>query len=191
MIDVMRGCRRWEAVSGDRDCFDPTGSGVSNSRMRYTSARIVFQEVPDEISLALLISGCPIGCPGCHSAASWSAQRGEPLDAEKFEKLLERHRRYLTCVLFLGGEWHAEELTRLLDIARRHSLKTCLYTGLEEEEVPAALTARLDYLKVGPYRSDRGGLSSSTTNQKFIDLRNNEVINYRFQHEGGSHDANE
>ena len=162
-----------------------------NDRMRYASARVVFQEVPDEISLALLITGCPIGCAGCHSADAWAPNRGQVLDGEPLAGLLDRHRKFLTCVVFLGGEWAPAELAGLLDLARARSLKTCLYTGLEEPQVPAELKARLDYLKVGPYRADLGGLGSPRTNQKFIDLRTNEVINYRFQHEGGTRDSNQ
>lgn len=35
--------------------------------MKYSDAQVVFAEVPDEITLAISISGCPNRCPGCHS----------------------------------------------------------------------------------------------------------------------------
>lgn len=153
--------------------------------MRFVSCRLVFQEVPDEISLAFLVAGCPVGCLGCHSAASWKADRGEELSASALARLLDRHKRVLTCVVFLGGEWAEEDLVARLDEARARGLKTCLYTGLEEEQVSEALKSRLDFLKVGPYRAERGGLQDPGTNQKFIDLHNKEVLNYRFQRQGG------
>jgi anaerobic ribonucleoside-triphosphate reductase activating protein len=153
--------------------------------MRFVSCRLVFQEVPDEISLAFLIAGCPVGCAGCHSAASWNADRGEELSAAKLESLLLRHQRVVTCVVFLGGEWSEADLAARLDEVRARGLKTCLYTGLEEEQVSDVLKSRLDFLKVGPFRAERGGLQDPGTNQKFIDLRNKEVLNHRFQRQGG------
>lgn len=155
--------------------------------MRFVSCRLVFQEVPDEISLAFLIAGCPVGCAGCHSAASWNADRGEELSSATLEGLLDRHERVLTCVVFLGGEWAEDALVARLDEIRGRGLKTCLYTGLEEQQVSEELKKRLDFLKVGPYRADLGGLRDPKTNQKFIDLRNDEVLNHRFQQQGGSH----
>ena len=35
--------------------------------MKYIDTKIVFSEVPDEITLAINISGCPIHCADCHS----------------------------------------------------------------------------------------------------------------------------
>ena len=35
--------------------------------LRYTNTDIVFQELPDEVTLAVNLSGCPCRCPGCHS----------------------------------------------------------------------------------------------------------------------------
>ena len=39
--------------------------------LKYVNTEVVFQEVPDEISLAINISGCPIHCPDCHSKFLW------------------------------------------------------------------------------------------------------------------------
>ena len=37
--------------------------------LKYTTHDIVFQEFPDEVTLAVNLSRCPNACPGCHSAA--------------------------------------------------------------------------------------------------------------------------
>ena len=42
-----------------------------NMNLNYTTEQITFQEVPNEISLSFLITGCPLKCKGCHSADSW------------------------------------------------------------------------------------------------------------------------
>jgi anaerobic ribonucleoside-triphosphate reductase activating protein len=136
--------------------------------MRYTSVQITFQEIPDEISLCLLVSGCPLRCPGCHSADSWNGTKGESLDMESLGRLLEKDRSFITCVCFLGGEWEKQNLIHLLKWVRRQGLKTALYTGLED--VDTDLKQELDYLKVGPYIAHLGGLGSPTTNQRLLKL---------------------
>ena len=35
--------------------------------LKYVNTGIVFQEIPDEVTLAINISNCPCRCPGCHS----------------------------------------------------------------------------------------------------------------------------
>ena len=53
--------------------------------LKYTNTDIVFQEIPDEVTLAVNLSGCPCRCPGCHSPQLWG-DIGEPLT-----RLKERH----------------------------------------------------------------------------------------------------
>ena len=36
--------------------------------LKYVDTKVVFQEIPDEITLAINISNCPCHCPGCHSS---------------------------------------------------------------------------------------------------------------------------
>lgn len=61
----------------------------------------------------------------------------------------------------------------------RHSgLKTALYTGLDA--IPSSLQAELTYLKTGPWVMELGGLDTPTTNQRFIDCTNGEVLNHLF-----------
>lgn len=56
------------------------------------------------------------------------------------------------------------------------NLKTALFTGYELDQVPAELISHLDYIKVGPYKARLGGLDSPRTNQRLIDLKNNQII---------------
>ena len=41
------------------------------NKLKYLGYSIVFQEVPDEVTLAINISGCPHKCEGCHSKYLW------------------------------------------------------------------------------------------------------------------------
>lgn len=150
--------------------------------LHFTHEEIVWQEVPNEVSLAFLISGCPLRCVGCHSADSWKANRGEILSAEYLRLRLQQYRGLLTCVLFLGGEWQPESLLSLLKMAREEfGLQTCLYTGYERDELPPELLPELTYLKTGRWLPERGGLEHPNTNQQLIDLRTGENLNHLFQ----------
>ncbi|WP_165009388.1 anaerobic ribonucleoside-triphosphate reductase activating protein [Neisseria yangbaofengii] len=149
----------------------------------FTAEHIVWQEVPNETSLAFLIAGCPLRCQGCHSAGSWKVGLGKALTSEYLAGRLKRYRGLISCVLFMGGEWQPEALLPLLMLAQSAGLKTCLYTGLERDELEAVsdgLIERLDYLKTGRWVMELGGLDSPTTNQRFTDLRTGEVLNHCF-----------
>lgn len=148
--------------------------------LRFSSEQIVWQEVPNETSLAFLITGCPLGCKGCHSADSWKTGQGNELTCDYLIERLIRYQGLISCVLFMGGEWQAEKLLPLLQLCRQRRLQTCLYTGLEQNEIPQYLLTELTYLKTGRWIAERGGLSSLTTNQRFIDLRSNENLNHLF-----------
>ncbi|WGE31175.1 anaerobic ribonucleoside-triphosphate reductase activating protein [Actinobacillus genomosp. 2] len=149
-------------------------------KLRFCSEQIVWQEVPNETSLAFMMTGCPIGCKGCHSTESWKAGSGQILTETYLHQQLEKYDGLISCVLFLGGEWQAESLLTLLKFVKAKGLNTCLYTGLEKNELPEALLAELTYLKTGRWLAERGGLDSLTTNQRFIDLRTNENLNHLF-----------
>lgn len=150
--------------------------------MKFFKYDILFQEVPNEISLAFYIVGCPLRCKGCHSTELWdSSPYGDVLDDEFFTQLLNKYQGYASCILFLGGEWEQERLIELLGKAHVYGYKTALYTGLTE--VPQNLATVLDYAKTGPWRSELGGLNSPTTNQEFWDLKKHEKLNHLFQRE--------
>lgn len=146
--------------------------------LRYSSEEIVWQEVPGETSLAYTITGCPVGCKGCHSVDTWPKGSGIPLSQAYFQQRLAQYQGLITCVLFLGGEWHLEELAVLLELSKKAGLKTCLYTGLEA--VPDSLKRWLDYLKTGPWIAELGGLDSPITNQRFMDVKSEQLLNIRF-----------
>lgn len=138
--------------------------------LNFLSEEIVFQEVPDEVSLSYLITGCPLRCKGCHSKDSWNKNLGTALTANYLEERIKNYQGLISCLLFMGGEWEADYLEQLLIIGKKNGLKTCLYTGLELEEVPKNLIKHLDFLKTGRWIEHLGGLDSPTTNQRFFKL---------------------
>nr|DAS01820.1 MAG TPA: anaerobic ribonucleoside-triphosphate reductase activating protein [Caudoviricetes sp.] len=137
--------------------------------MNYSHPFVTVQDVPDEIALAISISGCPLRCKGCHSAFTRDPNYGSELNYESLIKLLNKH-KLISCVCFYGGEWNSE-LIEMIKIVKSYNLKVCLYTGLEIYQVPDEIIKQLDYIKVGPYIESLGPLGSPNTNQKFIKLK--------------------
>jgi len=146
--------------------------------MNYFQKDVVFQEVPGEISLSYFICGCTLRCSGCHSPFTWNERTGTPLTMTAFKEALCQYKGYLSCVLFMGGEWHESELIEFLQYARTMGLKTALYTGLET--LSDKLKDELTYLKTGPWISSLGGLDSPVTNQRFIQVETGECLNAAF-----------
>jgi anaerobic ribonucleoside-triphosphate reductase activating protein len=148
------------------------------NQLRTGKATVLFQEVPDHISLAFSVAGCPIKCEGCHSSETWDTSWGNELLDSHFLKLLKRYQGFINCVVFFGGEWHPDALIQKLKIAQQRGLKTCLYTGFDN--IPQRIKAHLDFLKTGAYIEKLGGLDSPMTNQVFTDLKTGDALNHRF-----------
>ena len=151
--------------------------------LRYSSYDIVLQEVPNEISLCFTITGCPLGCEGCHSEYIWDGSKGCALTNEGLEQLLSKYEDMISCVLFMGGEWQVETLLSFIFQVKCKRLKAALYTGLNLKQVQRKypeLLGCLDYIKTGKWLPKLGGLDSPTTNQEFLNLQTGEVMNKVF-----------
>ena len=134
--------------------------------MKYVDTKVVFREVPDEVTLAINISNCPVKCPGCHS--SYLAQDiGEVLDNESLAMLVKRNPG-ISCVSFMGGDAEPAKVRELALWLKKDypGLKTCWYSCRDLENARPLLDA-LDFVKVGPYIDECGPLDSPTTNQRF------------------------
>ena len=77
---------------------------------RFCNQQVVWQEVPNETSLAFLITGCPLGCKGCHSIESWKRGSGQILTEIYLAEQLKKYQDLISCVLFMGGEWLPDNL---------------------------------------------------------------------------------
>lgn len=137
------------------------------------------QEIPNEVSLVFSIVGCKLACKGCHSSYLWDESSGEELTDEVFTDLLNKYSSLISCVLFMGGEWD-EDLVSKLKMVKSLNLKTALYTGLPRKKVNTKIIEQLTFLKTGRWVEKLGGLSSETTNQKLINLQTGEILNKHF-----------
>ena len=148
-----------------------------STMLKCYSYDIVCQEIPDEITLAVNISCCPNRCPGCHSPWLWE-NAGEPLDKQLLESMMEQYGTAVTCFCFMGGDADPFEISQLASYIRQRwpSLKIGWYSG--REELPDGIDfSVLDYLKLGPYIAELGGLKSPVTNQKFFKKSNDGIWN--------------
>lgn len=146
-------------------------------KLKYNGYSIVMQEVPNEVSLAINISGCPHKCEGCHSKYLWS-YNGEYL-IDDIDELLSRYSDLISCVCFMGGDQNQDDLLYCINKAKENNLKTCLYTGVDDiESINENIIEKLDYIKTGRYIEELGGLDKNSTNQRFFDLKNNKEIHF-------------
>ena len=158
-----------------------------NNPLKYLGYSVVFQEVPDEVSLAINISGCPHRCEGCHSKYLWEYD-GRYISDDLVE-LIEKYKGLITCVCFMGGEQNPTELIQLAHVADYYGLNVALYSGASSRELLYSIAQCFDYVKVGAYISNLGGLNSKTTNQKMYQQINKpsniwKDITYKFWKEG-------
>lgn len=143
-----------------------------NKPLKYIGHSIVFQEVPNEVSVAFNISCCPYKCKGCHSLYLWEDE-GEYL-LKDLPSVLEEYGELITCVCFMGGDQNMLELIEACKIAKSNGLKTCLYSGCDDFSQLEDVIQYLNYVKTGSYKENLGGLNSSKTNQRFYRLINHE-----------------
>ena len=143
--------------------------------LKYVDTKVVFAEIPNEITLAINISGCPCNCKGCHS--SYLAEDiGEPLDLQHLTNLIDSNKG-ITCVCIMGGDANPSEVDDIAQDIKEYypELKVGWYSGRQELSKDIELS-NFDYIKLGPYIEEFGPLNSKTTNQRFYKVNGKELI---------------
>ena len=138
--------------------------------LKYVNTGIVFQEIPDEVTLAINISNCPCRCPGCHSHYLWE-DIGLPLDADAIDAFVQNYGDDITCIAFMGGDADPKAVNQLAQyIHEAHpEFKVAWYSG--RIRISGAIKKTdFDYIKIGPYIKHLGPLKSPTTNQRLYRL---------------------
>ena len=144
--------------------------------LKYVDSKVVFAEIPNEITLAINISGCPCNCKGCHS--SYLAKDiGEPLDLQHLTNLIDSNKG-ITCVCIMGGDANPSEVDDIAQDIKEYypELKVAWYSGRQELSKDIDL-CNFDAIKLGPYKEEFGPLNSRTTNQRFYKVSDGELIN--------------
>ncbi len=143
--------------------------------LKFVDYDIVFQEVPDEVTLAINLSQCPNDCEGCHSPFL-KTDIGDELNESTLSDLLQRYADDVTCVGFMGGDRDLSSLVRLATFVKsQYELKVAWYTGREQLPQGVSFVA-FDYIKVGPYKREFGPLNKRTTNQRLYKMREGNIV---------------
>lgn len=148
--------------------------------LKYYTAKVVFAEVPGEVSLAISLTNCPHKCEECHSP--WLREDiGDELTNERLTELVKSNDG-ITCLLYLGGEANPRDLISSINylIKSHPGLKVAAYSG--NDYPSGSLMGLLDYYKWGSYQKDKGPLTSKTTNQIMVNKKG-EDITHLFQKE--------
>lgn len=85
---------------------------------------------------------------------------------EMLTSLIGMYSSAITCFCFMGGDADPVEIQRLSTWIKANypGIKTAWYSG--REVLPEGFDIRvLDYIKLGPYKAELGGLKSPATNQ--------------------------
>ena len=141
---------------------------------------VVFNEIPDYVTLAIEITNCQGTCEGCHSP--WLREDiGEELTEEKLDELI-RANRGVNCICFMGEGTDHEALKRLAAGSHFRSdypYKVALYSG--RPTVEKDFDRYFDFIKVGPYIAARGPLNSPTTNQRLYEIERKYSDDYELE----------
>ena len=134
--------------------------------LKYVNTGIVFQEIPDEVTLAINISNCPCHCPGCHSHYLWE-DIGLPLNTDAIDAFINEYGRNITCIAVMGGDGDPKGVDMLAQyIHEEHpQYKVAWYSG-RVRITSAVNKSDFDYIKVGPNLKHHGPLKSTTTHQR-------------------------
>ena len=136
---------------------------------------VVFEEIPDRVSLAISITNCQNNCPGCHSIFL-SQNIGNELTTEVIDKLMKVYKG-INCFLFMGEGNDYDKLLELNKYVKdNYEVETAIYSG--RDKVEDCYFDLFDFVKVGSYKKDFGALNKETTNQRLY--YHGEDITYKF-----------
>jgi anaerobic ribonucleoside-triphosphate reductase activating protein len=146
--------------------------------LKYHNHDIVFQEIPNEVTLVINLTNCPNQCKGCHSP-HLQEDTGEELTENVLSALLDKYGNAVTCVCFMGGDNSPKDVLKLATLIRKGVInqppaKTAWYSG--KPTIFDGAQQVFDYIKTGAYTENLGGLNSPTTNQRFYHIENGEII---------------
>ena len=139
--------------------------------LKYYNYDIVFQEIPDEVTLAVNITNCPNRCKGCHSP-HLQQDIGEELNEEWIMSLMDKYASAITCFCFMGGDAEPRQVNELARFVHIHypELKTAWYSGCAK--LPDGFDiSSFCYIKLGDYVEKLGTLKSRTTNQHLYQIQ--------------------
>ncbi len=103
---------------------------------------------------------------------------GEYLNQAVLQELLLKYKNNITCVCFMGGDAFVREIEQLAIYLNNQNIfpvKIAWYSGKETlpEDFPLKY---FNYIKLGGYKKELGGLKSKQTNQKLYRINKGEEL---------------
>lgn len=130
--------------------------------LKFKEVKVVFREIPDEITLSINITNCPIRCKDCHSKHLWE-NIGSDLTITKLNHLITENEG-ISCVCFMGGDSDTNYLNNLAKyIKSNYSIKVGWYSGQDSIDNMINLEY-FDYIKIGHFNGKP--LNDKDTNQR-------------------------
>ena len=131
--------------------------------IKYKDYYIVFEEIPDKLTLAVNITNCQNRCVGCHSP-ELRENIGHELTKEEIDKMIKENDG-INCFLFMGEGNDRDSLIGLAKyVKENYNIDIALYSG--REKVEYEILKVFDFVKIGPYIEKYGPLNKQTTNQR-------------------------
>lgn len=152
--------------------------------LKYYNYDIVFQEIPNEVTLAVNITNCPNRCKGCHSPHLLE-DVGNVLDETCVINMIDKYVSSITCFCFMGGDAAPNRVNNLASFIQNTypDLKVAWYSGFTK--LPKNFnTSSFNFIKLGGYVQKYGTLESDTSNQHFYEIQSDgfmKDVTYRFK----------
>ena len=146
--------------------------------LKYTTTLITFSEIPDEVTLCVEISNCPIHCPGCHSKHLWD-NIGTGLHPSEVQEMILSNKG-ISCICFMGGDAEPYKVHDLARYVHKNfpEIKTAWYSGMDRD---ITSWQHFDYIKTGPYIEEKGPINNPNTNQRLYQKVGNNYIDITYK----------
>ena len=140
--------------------------------LKFLNTMVVFEEIPDKISLAVNMTNCQNKCVGCHSP-QLRKDIGKELTEEVVDELIKENEG-INCFLFMGEGNDKDSLIKMARYIKEKyaSLSLAIYSG--RDNVEDDFYELFDYVKIGPYIAKFGPLNKDTTNQRLLKIEDGE-----------------
>ena len=102
--------------------------------LKFLNTMVVFEEIPDKISLAVNMTNCQNKCVGCHSP-QLRKDIGKELTEEVVDELIKENEG-INCFLFMGEGNDKDSLIKMARYIKEKyaSLSLAIYSGRDNVE---------------------------------------------------------
>lgn len=143
--------------------------------LKFSNFSVTFSEYPDEISLYITLTNCPIKCEGCNSKHLWE-DTGYELNWSVLYAFICANKG-ITSVVFGGGDNDPKEINELASlIKQKTNLKVCWYSGNNVISKYVDI-ANFDAIKIGSFNGVP--ITNKETNQRFYSIEH--YVNGKFE----------